>query len=159
MLLIHLQVYNIFHVFWLFSSFYPLCVSGAITYITSFLSQRVTVLICSLLVLNSSFNIFEVIYSLYLYYAKNKIREKKNCKQDTLVISTPAISAVLFDSVWRSFHINQSIAKTSITTKPSKSPITAHCASVLVLLLPLSEKIQKHIISVTTSLRYHRVRE
>ena len=83
MLLIHLQVYNIFHVFWLFSSFYPLCVSGAITYITGFLSQCVTVLICSLLVLNSSFNIFEVIYSLYIYYAKNKIREKKNCKQDT----------------------------------------------------------------------------
>ena len=76
MLLIPLQVYNIFHVFWLFSSFYPLCVSGTFTYITSFLSQCVTVLICSLLVLNSSFNIFEVIYSLYIYYAKNKIREK-----------------------------------------------------------------------------------
>ena len=76
MLLISLQVYNIFHVFWLFSSFYPLCVSGTFTYITSLLSQCVTVLICSLLVLNSNFNIFEVIYSLYIYYAKNKIREK-----------------------------------------------------------------------------------
>ena len=85
MLLIHLQVYNIFHDSWLFSSFYPFCVSCAFTYITSFfVSMCYTVLICSLLVLIIAASIYLKSFIVCIYYAKNQIRYKKNiCKQDT----------------------------------------------------------------------------